>query len=89
MFIYKKLKFDDKGLIKSSLSILLNYIYNTQKQITSNINNINIYNSSEYMVLDMFTRTNLELTQTIRGNKKKVHYYMYLIKLLQQWEVDF
>ncbi|OJT71771.1 hypothetical protein BM529_20225, partial [Clostridioides difficile] len=23
------------------------------------------------MVLDMFTRTNLELTQTIRGNKKK------------------
>ncbi|MGS5516111.1 DNA mismatch repair protein MutS [Clostridioides difficile] len=67
----QKLKFDDKGLIKSSLSILLNYIYNTQKQITSNINNINIYNSSEYMVLDMFTRTNLELTQTIRGNKKK------------------
>ena len=32
---------------------------------------INIYNSSEYMVLDMFTRSNLELTQTIRGNKKK------------------
>ncbi len=41
------------------------------------------------MVLDMFTRTNLELTQTIRGNKKKVHCCMYLIKLLQQWEVDF
>ena len=67
----QRLNFDDNGLIKSSLSILLNYIYNTQKQITSNINNINIYNSSEYMVLDMFTRVNLELTQTIRGNKKK------------------
>ncbi|CEI73145.1 MULTISPECIES: DNA mismatch repair protein MutS [Romboutsia] len=67
----QRLNFDDNGLIKSSLSILLNYIYNTQKQVTSNINNINIYNSSEYMVLDMFTRVNLELTQTIRGNKKK------------------
>ena len=66
-----KIKFDKNNLIKISLSILLNYIFNTQKQITSNINSINIYNSSEYMVLDMFTRNNLELTQTIRGNKKK------------------
>lgn len=65
------LNLDNSGAIKLSLSILLNYIYNTQKQITSNINNINIYNSSEFMVLDMFTRVNLELTQTIRGNKKK------------------
>lgn len=67
----RSLKLDNSGAIKLSLSILLNYIYNTQKQITSNINNINIYNSSEFMVLDMFTRVNLELTQTIRGNKKK------------------
>ncbi|MBO3442963.1 DNA mismatch repair protein MutS [Clostridium sp. CCUG 7971] len=65
------IRFDDKNLMKNSLSILLNYIYNTQKQVTSNINSINVYNSSEYMVLDMFTRSNLELTQTIRGNKKK------------------
>ncbi|MDK2562062.1 DNA mismatch repair protein MutS [Romboutsia sedimentorum] len=67
----QNLNFDENDLIKNSLSILLNYIYNTQKQVTSNINNINVYNSSEYMVLDMFTRVNLELTQTIRGNKKK------------------
>ena len=66
-----KLRFDENDLIKNSLCILLNYIYNTQKQVTSNINNINIYNSSEYMALDMFTRSNLELTQTIRGSKKK------------------
>lgn len=67
----RSLKLDNSSAIKLSLSMLLNYIYNTQKQITSNINNINIYNSSEFMVLDMFTRVNLELTQTIRGNKKK------------------
>ena len=65
------INFDDNNLIKNSLSILLNYIYNTQKTVTSNINNINVYNSTEYMVLDMFTRVNLELTGTIRGNKKK------------------
>ena len=38
------LRFDEENLIKTSLCILLNYIYNTQKQITSNINQINIYN---------------------------------------------
>ncbi|CEN25548.1 DNA mismatch repair protein MutS [[Clostridium] sordellii] len=65
------LKLDDSELISSSLCIILNYIYNTQKQVTSNINSINIYNSQEYMVLDMFTRNNLELTATIRGNSKK------------------
>lgn len=66
-----KVKFDENGLINRSLCVLLNYIYNTQKQVTSNINNINIYNSSNYMVLDMFTRSNLELTETIRTKKKK------------------
>ncbi|RDY28252.1 DNA mismatch repair protein MutS [Romboutsia weinsteinii] len=67
----QNVKFDNDNLIKNSLSILLNYIYNTQKQVTSNINSINVYNATEYMVLDMFTRVNLELTQTIRGSKKK------------------
>lgn len=65
------LRFDNDNLIKNSLCVLLNYIYNTQKQITSNINSINIYNPGEYMILDMFTRINLELTQTMRGSKKK------------------
>ena len=64
-------KINNDESIKYSISILLNYIYNTQKQVTSNINTINIYNSSDYMVLDMFTRSNLELTSTIRSNNKK------------------
>lgn len=61
----------DYQKIKNSLSILLNYIYSTQKQITNNINSINVYNTNEYMLLDMATRVNLELTSTIRGNNKK------------------
>ena len=60
----------DKFILKS-LIILLNYIFNTQKQVTSNINNINIYNSEEFMILDIFTRSNLELTSTMRKNQKK------------------
>ena len=69
--VYKNEPFSKNGLINRSLCVLLNYIYNTQKQVTSNINNINVYNSSNYMVLDMFTRSNLELTETIRTKKKK------------------
>ena len=65
------LDLDNDGLIKKSIAIILNYIFSTQKQITSNMSSVNVYNSAEYMVLDMFTRTNLELTQTIRGGKKK------------------
>lgn len=60
----------DKFTLKS-LVILLNYVFNTQKQVTSNINSINVYNSEEYMILDMFTRSNLELTSTMRNNQKK------------------
>ena len=67
----ESLDLDCEGLLESSIAVLLNYVFSTQKQTSSNINSINIYNSSEYMVLDMFTRTNLELTQTIRGGKKK------------------
>lgn len=65
----EKIKVDEN--IKKSLAILLNYVYTTQKQVTQNINSIKVYNSSEYMVLDMFTRVNLELTSTIRGSNKK------------------
>jgi DNA mismatch repair protein MutS len=60
----------DKFSLKS-LVILLNYVFNTQKQVTSNINSVNIYNSEEFMILDMFTRSNLELTSTMRNNQKK------------------
>ncbi|WP_079411086.1 DNA mismatch repair protein MutS [Alkalithermobacter paradoxus] len=61
----------DKIEIKYSLIGLLNYIYNTQRQVASNINKINYYNSLDYMCLDVFTRRNLELTETLRSKEKK------------------
>lgn len=58
-------------LLEKSISICLNYIKETQMLNSTNINSISVYNSSDYMTLDMFTRVNLELTKTMRGSKKK------------------
>lgn len=66
-----KLGLGKDNLIIYSLAIVLNYITRTQMMKDSNINTINIYQSGDYMVLDLFTRINLELTKTIRSNKKK------------------
>ena len=57
--------------MESSLSIVLNYIRKTQMISSNNINRINVYKSNDYMVLDLFTRVNLELTKTIRSSNKK------------------
>ena len=57
--------------MKESISICLNYIHSTQMLESTNINRINIYSIDDYMTLDLFTRTNLELTKTMRGGKKK------------------
>lgn len=65
------LNIENNNLYKNSISIALNYIRNTQMIESTNISKINIYKSSDYMALDIFTRVNLELTQTIRGGSKK------------------
>jgi len=50
---------------------LLDYIYETQKVPLIHIDKIDIYNHSNFMILDKFTRRNLELTETLRGKEKK------------------
>lgn len=76
---YKKLFNQFKGLNKK-LSItsgicacgaLLNYIEETQKTSLSHINSIDIYSAGDFMILDIATRRNLELTETIRNHSKK------------------
>lgn len=59
------------ALFEKSISVALNYIKNTQMLDSTNISSINVYNSNDYMTLDLFTRVNLELTKTMRGSKKK------------------
>ncbi len=50
---------------------LIEYLRETQKTSFYHINKITQYSSHNYMVLDVNTRRNLELTETIRGKTKK------------------
>lgn len=50
---------------------VMNFLKDTQKRTIFHINKLNRYNIDDYMVLDYSTRRNLELTSTIRENKKE------------------
>jgi len=50
---------------------LLEYLEQTQKVNLSHIQNFNVYRIEEYMILDMATRRNLELTETMREKNRK------------------
>ncbi len=54
-----------------STGALIEYLYETQKTQLENIRKLNIYSVEDYMILDINTRRNLELLETIRGNRKK------------------
>ena len=50
---------------------LLTYLYETQMSTVSQLTRIRPYRTGRYMVLDTFTRRNLELTETMREKNKK------------------
>jgi len=50
---------------------LLQYLTETQKNALQHITSIKSYRPESYMVLDVSTRRNLELVETIRGKEKK------------------
>lgn len=54
-----------------SINALLKYIIETQKLSLSNIEHVEVYNISETMSIDINTRRNLELTETLRDKSKK------------------
>lgn len=58
-----------KGI--SAAGALMEYVYQTQKSTLKHINGINFYSVEDYMMLDIATRLNLEITQTMRGKQKK------------------
>ncbi len=57
--------------ILSSVGSLLGYIQDTQKVELTHFKSVYIYNVNQYMILDSFTRRNLELTEAIRHKQKK------------------
>lgn len=54
-----------------STGILIDYLYNTQKDSLEHIIQLNYYEPEEYMILDINTRTNLEIHETIMSREKK------------------
>lgn len=68
---YENLNIIDNEFYKSPLIAIFNYIFLTQKHTKTNISKIDIVKTKNFMVLDTYTRRNLELKETLRNKKKK------------------
>ncbi|MDT9725576.1 DNA mismatch repair protein MutS [Xylanibacillus composti] len=56
---------------RTAVSRLLGYLLETQKRSLSHLTKIKEYETEQFMVLDPFTRRNLELTETVRDRSRK------------------
>ena len=72
---FGKLPLDNGEPISESLicssGALLDYIAETQRTDTSYIKDLKIYRSGQYLEIDLNTRRNLELTETMRSKEKR------------------
>ncbi|HHV99480.1 MAG TPA: DNA mismatch repair protein MutS [Clostridiaceae bacterium] len=62
---------EDFNLAVNSSGALLEYLEQTQKVSLNHIQGISAYKIEEFMVLDIATRRNLELTETMREKSRK------------------
>ncbi len=76
-----------------ALGGLLSYIFETQKMPLNHFNRLKYQRQYDYMVMDYFTRVNLELTETLRTKEKRGSLLWVIDKtktavgarLLRQW----
>ena len=61
----------DKEHIIRSLGALFIYLSNTQKRDLSHLNEIKIYENNSFLSLDISSRRNLEITETMREKTKR------------------
>ena len=54
-----------------AIGALLTYLHETQMSGLEHINHLELYYSSDYMIIDSSTRRNLELTETMRDSSKR------------------
>lgn len=59
------------GARRRAVKVLLSYLEDTQKRSLKHLTILNIYEPKQFMVLDYYTRRNLELTETVRDRSKK------------------
>lgn len=62
---------DNRDLAIRAAGSLLSYVEESQMRTLDHVNGIHYYDVHRFMSLDHATRTNLELTKTIRGGEKK------------------
>lgn len=77
----------------SALAMILDYLLLTQKRSLNHINTVTLYDVGDFVQLDISSRRNLELIETIRGKKGKGTLYHILDytntamggRLLKKW----
>ncbi|WP_050607491.1 DNA mismatch repair protein MutS [Clostridium niameyense] len=62
---------DYKDVLLKSSNGLISYIFDTQKSILSNINELQYYSIVDYLTIDINSRRNLEITENMREKTKK------------------
>ena len=68
---FPSLGVEEDSVSKFALCSTLGFLFKTQKNDMAAINTIDFYSENKYMRLDISSRTNLELTRTLRSNDKK------------------
>ncbi len=66
-----ELSLADKGALVIALAVLFEYLKETQKIGLERINTLNVYSENNFMRLDLTTRRNLELVETMRNKEKR------------------
>ncbi|EXX90548.1 DNA mismatch repair protein MutS, partial [Paenibacillus darwinianus] len=56
---------------RKAVSLLTGYLEDTQKRTLGHVTQFRAYEPHQYMILDQFTRRNLELTETVQERSKK------------------
>ena len=92
-FESERSEWDGRKAIICSIGALLNYISEMQKSENNNIKDLKIYSTGQFMEIDVNSRRNLELCETMRTKEKRGSLLWVLDKtktapgarLLRQW----
>ncbi len=92
-FADQRSDWDNKKSVICAIGALLNYIAEMQKTEQTNIKDLKIYTTGQYMDIDVNSRRNLELCETMRTKEKRGSLLWVLDKtktapgarLLRQW----
>lgn len=71
VFALGALDLENRSHAIAAAGALLAYLDNTQRRDLNHIKTLSYYENQDYMLLDLSTRRNLELTQTLRTLEKK------------------